>query len=239
MSCDECPFRDGRRLEPQAIIDVLWRCDHCPVLRDGEGPAAEAARALAAAMVELGQVLRHHRRELHQLESNRDELVAEAERFEKQLSLLERLHQSSSEELETQLELVRQQRDEIGRQRSEIRSLSTPLLEVGVGVLALPVIGVLSEERAQEMTYSLLTRIHANKIRKVIIDITGVAATDPEAVERMAHMLGSARLLGAQVFVTGISPGLAAALVAREVSFEEIRVVRTVREALAAIRDGH
>ncbi|MCA9682411.1 MAG: STAS domain-containing protein [Myxococcales bacterium] len=221
MSCEECPLEAPGELAAEALIEVLSRCDDCPALAGNT-----AAGRLTAALLEAGRLLRRQRKELRQLESTRDEMLVEAQTFESQLSVLQRLHRASSEELEAQLDVVRRQRD-------EIRRLSTPLLEVGEGVLVLPVIGGLDGERAQDMTYALLMRVHASKIRKVIIDITGVAATDPGAVERMAHMLGSARLLGAQVLVTGISPGLAAALVNRGVQLGEIGIARTVKEALA------
>ncbi|NVB43227.1 STAS domain-containing protein [Pseudenhygromyxa sp. WMMC2535] len=227
-SCEDCPLRaDQADQAPsaRAVVAALRRCPSCPHLRE---PSPAAAQRLAACVLELDRERSQACGELARVQSERRELVLEAEAFERRLRELERLHRASSRELETQLELVRHQRD-------EIRRLSTPLIEVGEGALALPVIGTLDHERSAAMTQALLARVHEHKIRRVIVDVTGLGGVDPQTIQHMLHMLGSLRLLGVRVLVCGFSPALAQLLVARDIPFEGIELVRNMKEALSRI----
>jgi rsbT co-antagonist protein RsbR len=131
----------------------------------------------------------------------------------------------SREALEKQLSTIQSQQDAIKR-------LSTPTLEIWEGILVLPVIGLMDDERASEMTEQLLRRVVESGSRAVIVDVTGAAAFDTSTADHFLRLLKSARLLGAQCVLTGISAENAQALIALEVDFREVMTRRTLKDGL-------
>jgi rsbT co-antagonist protein RsbR len=107
-----------------------------------------------------------------------------------------------------------QERERVIREQQEaIRELSTPVLQVRERLLILPIIGLIDPHRARQLTEQLLRGIRANRARVVVIDITGVAAMDANVANLLVLTVESARLLGARVIVTGLSPEIAQTLV--------------------------
>src|SRR5256712_5597852 len=107
-----------------------------------------------------------------------------------------------------------EQRERIIRQQQEaILELSTPVLQVRDRLLILPIIGVIDPQRARQLTEQLLRGIRANRAKVVVIDITGVAAMDANVANHLVQTVEAARLLGATVIVTGLSPEIAQTLV--------------------------
>jgi rsbT co-antagonist protein RsbR len=107
-----------------------------------------------------------------------------------------------------------QQRERIIRDQQEaIRELSTPVLQVRERLLILPIIGVIDPQRARQLTEQLLRGIRATRAKVVVIDITGVAAMDASVANHLVQTVEAARLLGAMVIVTGLSPEIAQTLV--------------------------
>lgn len=107
-----------------------------------------------------------------------------------------------------------QERERVIREQQEaIRELSTPVLQVRERLLILPIIGLIDPHRARQLTEQLLRGIRANRARVVVIDITGVAAMDANVANHLVLTVESARLLGARVIVTGLSPEIAQTLV--------------------------
>src|SRR5499426_1720497 len=107
-----------------------------------------------------------------------------------------------------------QQRERVIREQQEaIRELSTPVLQVRERLLILPIIGLIDPQRARQLTEQLLRGIRMNRARVVVIDITGVAAMDANVANHLVLTVESARLLGAMVIVTGLSPEIAQTLV--------------------------
>lgn len=95
------------------------------------------------------------------------------------------------------------------RQAVLLAELSTPLLPIAPGVLVLPLIGSLDEQRAQWLCESLLHGIVAARARVAIIDITGVRGVDHEAVEGLMRAIEAAKLIGSTVVLAGIGPEVA------------------------------
>lgn len=122
--------------------------------------------------------------------------------------------------------------DQLDEQRQEILALSAPLLEVGSHTLALPIIGRLDATRAYEITERLLTEIVARRIRRAVLDLTGVAEVDPATVQHLRAMIGAIRLLGARPVITGVRPALATTLAEAGVSLEDTAVLRNLADAL-------
>jgi len=106
-----------------------------------------------------------------------------------------------------------QERERIIRQQQEaIRELSTPVLPVRERLLILPIIGAIDPLRSRQLTEQLLLGIRANRAKVVVMDITGVPAIDVQVANHLVLTVEAARLLGATVIVTGLSPDIAQTL---------------------------
>jgi len=107
-----------------------------------------------------------------------------------------------------------QERERLIRQQQEaIRELSTPVLQVRERLLILPIIGVIDPQRAKQLTEQLLKGIRTNRAKVVVLDITGVPYIDSPVANHLVQTVEAARLLGATVIVTGLSPDIAQTLV--------------------------
>src|SRR5213595_846513 len=107
-----------------------------------------------------------------------------------------------------------QERERVIRQQQEaIRELSTPVLQVRERLLILPIIGVIDPQRARQLTEQLLRGIRTNRAKVVVLDITGVPYIDSPVANHLVQTVEAARLLGATVIVTGLSPEIAQTLV--------------------------
>jgi rsbT co-antagonist protein RsbR len=94
-----------------------------------------------------------------------------------------------------------------------MNELSTPVLPVRERLLILPIIGVIDPQRARQLTEQLLAGIRTNRAKVVVMDITGVPAIDSSVANHLVQTVEAARLLGAAVIVTGLSPEIAQTLV--------------------------
>jgi rsbT co-antagonist protein RsbR len=107
-----------------------------------------------------------------------------------------------------------QERERIIREQQEaIRELSTPVLQVRERLLILPIIGVIDPHRTRQLTEQLLRGIRTNRAKVVVLDITGVPYIDSPVANHLVQTVEAARLLGAIVIVTGLSPEIAQTLV--------------------------
>lgn len=122
----------------------------------------------------------------------------------------------------------------IERQQIAIRELSTPVIEVWSGVLCLPVVGIMDTTRSAEMTDALLRAVAEKKASCAIIDITGIEVMDTGTADHFMRMARAVRLLGAQCYLTGISPSIAQTIVHMGMDLRGIVTFRTLRDALQA-----
>lgn len=119
-----------------------------------------------------------------------------------------------------------QERERVIRQQQEaIRELSTPVLQVRERLLILPMIGLIDPQRARQLTEQLLRGIRTTRAKVVVMDITGVAAMDANVANHLVLTVESARLLGATVIVTGLSPEIAQTLVNIGVDLSKMHTV--------------
>jgi len=137
--------------------------------------------------------------------------------------------------LDRQLAEIHEQMQIIDAQRAEIATLSTPVLEIWDDVLVLPLIGILDERRAQLFTSSLLEAVEQRGARYVIIDVTGAARFDRRVAERLGNGIQATGLLGAECFVTGLSPEIAKLLSEERIDLAEASISRTLKNALQTI----
>jgi rsbT co-antagonist protein RsbR len=120
----------------------------------------------------------------------------------------------------------------INEQRSAIRALSAPIIQVWDRVLALPVVGTLDEERAEEITGRMLDAVAAHSARYAILDLTGVETVDEGTANHLVKIIRAIQLLGAKSIVTGIGPVVAQTLVALGAGFGGAQTVSNLREAI-------
>jgi rsbT co-antagonist protein RsbR len=107
----------------------------------------------------------------------------------------------------------RSREEVIVRQQREISELSTPVVKLWEGVLALPIIGTLDSERTQVVMENLLQSIVENGADLAIIDITGVPTVDTLTAQHLLKTIAAARLMGADCIISGIRPQIAQTMV--------------------------
>jgi rsbT co-antagonist protein RsbR len=128
--------------------------------------------------------------------------------------------------------LIAERERTISVQQDAIRELSTPVLQVRERLLILPIIGVIDSMRARQLTDDLLRSIRANRARIVVMDITGVAAVDSKVANHFIQTVAAARLMGANVIVTGLSAEVAQSLVSLGVDLTSIRTMTDLQGGL-------
>jgi rsbT co-antagonist protein RsbR len=99
------------------------------------------------------------------------------------------------------------------RQQEELLELSTPVVQLWDGILALPLIGTLDSARTQIVMENLLQRIVASGAEIAIIDITGVPMVDTLVAQHLIKTISAARLMGADCIISGIRPQIAQTIV--------------------------
>ncbi|MZP30295.1 STAS domain-containing protein [Heliobacterium undosum] len=98
-------------------------------------------------------------------------------------------------------------------QRQDLLELSTPVIRVWEGILAVPLIGTMDSKRAQQVMEKLLNMIVETNSRVTILDITGVPTVDTLVANHILKTAAAVRLLGATLIITGISPVIAQTMV--------------------------
>jgi rsbT co-antagonist protein RsbR len=121
----------------------------------------------------------------------------------------------------------------INRQRDEILELSTPVVKLWDGILALPIIGTVDSARAQTVMESLLERIVATGSPIAIIDITGVPSVDTQVAQHLLKTIAAIRLMGADCIISGIRPQIAQTIVHLGITLEGVSTRATLADALA------
>ena len=120
----------------------------------------------------------------------------------------------------------------IERQHQELLDLSTPVVELWQGILALPLIGTLDSERTQIVMESLLEAIVAKEATVAILDITGVPTVDTLVAQHLMKTVAAARLMGAECIISGIRPQIAQTIVHLGVNLEGVITKATLAGAL-------
>jgi len=101
----------------------------------------------------------------------------------------------------------------IARQQEELMELSTPVVKLWDGILALPIIGTLDSARTQVVMESLLQAVVQTNSRFAIIDITGVPTVDTLVAQHLLKTITAARLMGAECIISGVRPQIAQTIV--------------------------
>ena len=117
------------------------------------------------------------------------------------------------------------------RQQQELMELSTPVVTLWEGVLALPVIGTLDSARTQVVMENLLQRIVETGASIAIIDITGVPTVDTLTAQHLLKTVAAARLMGADCIISGIRPQIAQTIVHLGVDLGSVITKATLADA--------
>jgi rsbT co-antagonist protein RsbR len=131
------------------------------------------------------------------------------------------VHQKSREEV-------------IFRQQQDMLELSTPVVKLWDGILALPMIGTLDSARTQVVMETLLQRIVETGADVAILDITGVPTVDTLTAQHLIKTVTAARLMGAECIISGIRPQIAQTIVHLGVDLGDITTKATLADAFAA-----
>ena len=123
--------------------------------------------------------------------------------------------------------------DVISRQNQEMLELSTPVVELWDGILALPLIGTLDSARTQVVMENLLQRIVETGASIAIIDITGVPMVDTLVAQHLLKTVAAARLMGADCLISGIRPQIAQTIVHLGVELHTVTTKATLADAFA------
>ena len=111
-------------------------------------------------------------------------------------------------------EVYQKTREEvIARQQQEMLELSTPVVELWTGILALPLIGTLDSSRTQIVMQNLLEAIVSKAANLAIIDITGVPTVDTLVAQHLLKTVAAAKLMGAECIISGIRPQIAQTII--------------------------
>ncbi|HEV7715630.1 MAG TPA: STAS domain-containing protein [Steroidobacteraceae bacterium] len=119
----------------------------------------------------------------------------------------------------------------ITRQQQELLELSTPVVELWDGILALPLIGTLDSARTQVVMESLLQAIVRTGAGLAIIDITGVPTVDTLVAQHLLKTVAAARLMGADCIISGIRPQIAQTIVHLGVDLSSVITKATLADA--------
>ena len=122
--------------------------------------------------------------------------------------------------------------DIIKRQQQDLLELSTPVIKLFEGVLAVPMIGTLDSNRTQVVMETLLQRIVDTGSRLAIIDITGVPTVDTLVAQHLLKTVSAIRLMGADCIISGIRPQIAQTIVHLGIDLQGIASESSLADAL-------
>jgi rsbT co-antagonist protein RsbR len=121
----------------------------------------------------------------------------------------------------------------IARQQEEMLEMSTPVIKLWDGILAIPLIGTLDSARTQVVMESLLRKIVETESQIAIIDITGVPTVDTLVAQHLIKTVTALRLMGADCIVSGVRPQIAQTIVHLGVDLQNITTKANLADALA------
>jgi rsbT co-antagonist protein RsbR len=128
--------------------------------------------------------------------------------------------------LKTREEIIR-------RAQEDMLELSTPVVKLWDGILALPLIGTLDSARTQVVMETLLEAIVSTNSKVAIIDITGVPTVDTVVAQHLLKTVTAARLMGADCIISGIRPQIAQTIVHLGINLLDVTTKATLRDAFA------
>lgn len=139
-----------------------------------------------------------------------------------------------SQHVEAERERLRLHAEIIAAQEAAIRELSTPLLPIAPQVIAMPLIGYVNNSRGQQILDVLLSGINRHHAKMAIIDVTGVREVDNDVVSVLIRAACAAKMLGADVILTGITPLVARRFINLGTQLGGLRTLATLEQGIHA-----
>lgn len=127
------------------------------------------------------------------------------------------------------------QQQVIEAQQIALREISTPLMPLADGVIAMSLIGAIDSERAQQVMETLLEGVARHQAESVILDITGVQIVDTQVANALVQVAQAVKLLGATIVLTGIQPHIAQTLIHLGVDLSGIITRNTLQSGIAYV----
>ena len=162
------------------------------------------------------------------LRNHKGDIIGCVENF---IDISERLEQDRII-MEQKEGLLKKREEDIRHLQDEILELSTPVIEVWDGIVALPLVGTLDSHRAHTAMQRLLESIEYTRSSFVIIDITGVPTVDSEVASHVLQTAGAVRLMGCETILTGVGPHIARVISEGDVDLDNIIVRARMTDGL-------
>ena len=140
-------------------------------------------------------------------------------------------------ETQKQLDLVQQANVAIQEQAVAINELSTPVIRVWDGILLLPMVGSIDTTRSQQMTERLLDAIVTDNAVVAILDVTGVSTIDTSVARHVMSIVDAAKILGAEVILTGFRPDAAQTLAQLGIDFSSLQTAGALQNGITLAFD--
>lgn len=231
MRCADCLLTSPElaTLSTAELLTRLGGCDSCPLLHGPESCPASVATTLLSRLQESAVEARRQANKLRRAEHALAELQQEISRSDERVAKLEALHVQSTREADAEL---RNKIDQIERQQAAILALSTPAIQVWEGLLVLPLIGVIDEQRVTQLTTYLLNEIKERRAPHAILDLTGITELNEQSARHLLRVVDAVSLLGAEAMLCGLRPEVAQVLSGLDIDMQAVRVARSLNEAL-------
>lgn len=155
-----------------------------------------------------------------------DEAEADSERLWEVLEFVDGL---ALEVLSRRIEYLN---DLAEAQRQEVLQLSTPVVHLWDGVLLMPLIGTMDSVRSAAALETLLEGVEESGAEVAILDISGVPTVDAEVGRRLIRAASAVRLMGAEMYISGVSPRIASTIVTLGVDLSEVKTTSTLARGL-------
>lgn len=124
------------------------------------------------------------------------------------------------------------QQELIEAQQRTLHEIGAPIIPLAEGMLVIPLVGVLDAARAESLLESLLDAVSARHAQTVILDVTGVPTMGVEVARALMKVVPAVRLLGADVVLTGLQPGLARTLIDLDIDMRQVVTRANLQEGL-------
>lgn len=165
------------------------------------------------------------------LEMLQQEVKAAVDLYESSLQISKLIDSFGITTFET---FIKGREEVILRQTDEITEISTPVIQVWDGILALPIIGTLDSSRTQVVMENLLQKIVETGSSIAILDISGVPAVDSLVAQHLIKTVSATRLMGAECIISGIRPEIAQTVVHLGIDLSGILTKASLASALKA-----
>ncbi len=229
MRCESCPLEPDSTESLEKVFSKISRCDECDIEKTG------GSYRIVALLRQAGKESRKLRADANRLKQELRDFEEGTNTDRSRLEKLEILHAAATRELESTLA----ERDDLVQQQgAAIRALSSPILEVSTGVLAVPIIGTFSDERAHDLMHDLLLAVIDRSAEQVALDLTGLDSLDVATAERIASLCKAVTLIGAQIVISGLRSDVVSTIVAANIDFSSVKTVRSLKDAITKGRSN-